>query len=243
MNSYRLEVRGDWLSPEGALVSGPGSIEFSGVTSLSTGTNSIPPIRVTGIVSSRDASVSALTLDAGELRLGSGDTLVVAGAAILNGGTLNFSLSGSNPRVLDVRGDVTVTGTVVGTADHRARLLCAGNWSSPSSFFLPAGQVQMVGADATIGGPSPTFGDLQLVSGVRTLLSETRATSLGSTGGSTAGTEWMVMVAGSKAGLLSTGSNTIAKLRVASGTLSVQDAAAGEFELTGGEVTIENTAR
>ncbi|MEM7306069.1 MAG: hypothetical protein AAF682_05330 [Planctomycetota bacterium] len=161
-------VSGNWTSSSaGVSTTGDGSIEFVGTGSMTTGLNGLPNVLISSGTRTANASTVSgdLDLTGGTLQIGDNATLIVGGDAGLTGGTLNFISFFPGNETLDINGNATVT-TTAGTFGPDVRILCAGDWSSDSSFDPSAGSVELDGAGSrTLSGSSPSFFNLRVVSG------------------------------------------------------------------------------
>ncbi len=235
-----VEIVGTLDLNSGSLM-GPSWLELLGTSApVSTGANLVQRLRIAGgantIVTSR---VNELELLNGSLELLDAATLTVQTEARLIGGELAFAPAGGNFDTLRVNGDLTHSGTTVGTTSSQSRVRVAGDWSSETDFVLDEGWVLLDGGAATIGGFDPRFKRLELDSGLKTVLSEVEIIgTVISTGGETDGPEWLEITNSVQA--VSTGANRIARLRIENGTVPFTSSRIGELELTGGELLIQD---
>ena len=170
LGSATHTVAGDWTSI-GASATGAGTIELDGTGTLSTAGGSISNVSITaGTRTAGNSNVSGtLSMTGGTLEIGDNQTLSVAGNAVLSGGTLSFDGATPGDETLDVEGDCTITATA-GSTSATSFILCAGNWSSTALFAPAFGVVRLDGGTTTtVGGTSPVFASLRIVSGSKTL--------------------------------------------------------------------------
>ncbi|MDF1798308.1 MAG: hypothetical protein P1V81_03960 [Planctomycetota bacterium] len=236
-----LDVTGDLKSTDsGVSIVGDGPVYLSGDGLVSTNTLGTPPIEILGGTrSSGNATVAGLTLTGGTLHLLDIATLHVLGDADLVGGTLSFDTTIGNHDTLRVDGDLSQSGSVIGTTSAQSRIYVAGDWSADTPFELPSGWVYLDGGDAVIGGSAPTFRRLSLVSGDYSVETETLVSgTILSSGGSTSGPEWLTMIDSTQP--ITTGTNVLGRLRILAGTVDINTSRVGELELAGGELLIRN---
>ncbi len=171
LGSLTHTVAGNWTSSGGSItVTGTGTIEFTGDGQFTTLTNSVPNVLISGGTRSMNTSTISgdLGMTGGTLQVLDFAVVAVTGDANLSGGTLAFSGLFNGLDILDVEGAVTLTSTA-GTSNADSVIRVAGAWSSTSAWTPGSGTVEMDGAGAgTIGGASPTFAGLQILSGTRT---------------------------------------------------------------------------
>jgi len=163
-------IGGDLLVP-GATVSGTGTLELDGDGTLDTGVSTpLPNALVSAGVRTANTSVIAgtLAMTGGELVIANDAVLTVQGLAQLTGGTLSFSDSGGTFETLDAAS--VELGATAGTMNANSLILCSGDWSSTSAWTPSAGAVFLDGGGAgTVSGGSPTFRDLVVFDGDKTI--------------------------------------------------------------------------
>ena len=266
--AHTVTASGSWHSYEGAIsvLGSPGLIVFNGAGELRTGAFLLPPIRIDGAALELNSStLSSIEMTAGTLNIQSGKVPVVVGDVDLLGGTLGWLDSDGLLEVLDVEGDFTVTGAVVGATNGESRIYCAGNWSSPSTFVMPSGIVELDGGTAaTLGGPSPTFTKLEIqdAGSVKTLTSdlavlESMKVQNGSTldlathtvkasgtwesydgGASVLGAPGLVVFDG--IGTLRTGTKLLPPIRIDGASLEINASLLSSIEMTAGTLNIQS---
>jgi hypothetical protein len=155
----------------GAAAIGAGTIDFNGTGTTSTGGADIANVLISA--GTRDMLTTAipgnLTMTGGELVIVNNEEVDVGGNASLTAGTLTFDSGSPGTQVLDVAGNVTLTATA-GTAGVGSLIQCAGNWSSSSAWASTDGSVDLDGSSiATVSGATPTFFNLNVVSGTKTV--------------------------------------------------------------------------
>ncbi len=173
-------VAGNWTSSAGGAVSGSGAIELAGNGLLTTGANSLPNVLVSaGVRAINTSSIAGdLAMTGGQIQILDSVTLSVGGNATLSGGTLGWDSFFGGAEVLDVDGDVTIT-AAAGNTSADSVLRCAGNWSSTSAFAPANGTVELDGGTAaSVGGASPTFAHLRVVSGTKSVTAATKVANL-----------------------------------------------------------------
>jgi len=239
--SRSLDVAGTWKSTaSGTQAIGTGPILFSGDGGMSTNAAGLPPITITGGVrSSFTSTVEALTLSSGSLVIQDTATLHVLGDAAFNGGSFGFATAGASSDTLDVDGNLTQVATTIGTDSSQSRIYLAGNWTAASPFELASGWVNLDGGNASIGGANPMFKRLRLVSGIKSVNTDTLISgTIASSGGSTAGTAFLDCTANVLS--ISTGSNLLNRVRVSGGLIPFSTSRIGDLEITGGELRIND---
>jgi hypothetical protein len=169
-------VAGHWNSgAPGASVSGSGTLQFTADGLFTTLGNGVPNVLVSGGVRSVNESLidGDLDMTGGQIQVLDNATLTVDGDLGLSGGTLGFTSSFAGLEVLDVAGSATIT-AADGSTSADTRIRVGGDWSSDSSFSPAAGLVELDGSGTNgLGGASPTFFDLTIVSGTRSVSSST----------------------------------------------------------------------
>ena len=243
LSGQDLEVVGDlYAQNAGASIVGDGPIELSGSGELWSANNAIPALEITGGTrNARSSRVAALRLVGGNLHFLDTCNLLVQGVCELEGGTLSFDTLIGNGETLDVEGDLIQTATLMGSSSAVTRIRCAGDWSAQTPFELANGWVELDGQAQTVSGADPRFARLELDSGVVTIESETRISkALISTGGSTTGPEWVVLVDTTQP--VSTGANLVHQLRVAAGLVRFATSKLGALEIAGGTLHINDAA-
>ncbi len=177
LNTNTVTVDGNWTSSAAsALTTGTGTVEFTGTGQMTSGFNGVPNVLISG--GTRTVNPSAITgnvtLNSGTLSIADNATMAVGGSAFLNGGVLEFNSVFFGNEVLNVDNDVTVINTTAGSFSADVRILCGGDWISPSTFAPSAGIVEMDGTGTrTFSGSSPTLFNLRIASGTVNLVSET----------------------------------------------------------------------
>ena len=156
----------------GAPVTGSGRIEFDGdgATTMSTQGGVLSNVLVsagnrtlTGGGVSFFVNVSgALEMTGGRITMANNAFVHVGGDASLTAGTLAFDDTDATlNETLNVGGDVTLT-CAAGAMQAGNQILCAGDWTSSSSWSPTAGVVDIdPAASATVSGASPAFATLR----------------------------------------------------------------------------------
>lgn len=165
-------LAGDYTSA-GADATGAGTIDFGGTGTTSATGGDLPTVIVSaGTRSLGSAAITGdLDMTGGEIVILNNAEVDVAGNATMNAGMLTFDSGSPGTQVLDVEGDVALTATS-GTAGSDSRIQCAGNWSSSSAWTAPDGIVDLDGGTTTtVSGATPTFTNLNVVSGTKTVSS------------------------------------------------------------------------
>ena len=161
----------------GANATGTGTIEFDGTGTTSTGSATIPNVKITAGVRTFDNSIvtGLLEMTSGELKIGNVQTLTVQGDCNLSGGTLSMPhpLFATN-EVLDVAGSCSIA-AVAGVMSPFALIKCGGNWTSTGLFVPGEGTVEMTGAIAK-DITAPSLHGLRIAAGNKRV---TTALSLG----------------------------------------------------------------
>ncbi|MEM7311041.1 MAG: hypothetical protein AAF682_30505 [Planctomycetota bacterium] len=164
------KVSGDWISAGGSAVGG--SVEFDGDGVVNTGGGTLDSVEQSSglrTVAALDV-LGDLTLSGGELLITEGITANVAGNALLSGGVLSFEDGGGQFDILDIDGDVAISGTTAGTFSPSSQIKCAGDWVHGASFAPLAGAVHLDGSTvATVSGAPLTLSNLRIISGVKTI--------------------------------------------------------------------------
>ena len=173
VGTTEVGVVGDWTSDAvGSTVTGAGVVVFTDTGVVSTGTNTLPNVRIdSGIRSVSDSAIAGdLDLAGGTLRISDDQTLTVAGNATLSGGSFTFANTEAGLETIDVEGDVEIT-TAVGSTSENTRVFCAGNWTSDATFAPANGLVVLDGlAATTIGGTGLTLPDVRMEGGAKSIL-------------------------------------------------------------------------
>lgn len=236
-----VEVQGsldtNWV---GANFVGTGPVRLTGDGELRTNTTPIPPVLLeSGTRQVFTSSIEAVNVAGGIWRTRDGSMCTVSGDVVMAAGEHSSDPSGGTLRGFDVAGSLVQTGTVIGTTNSTHRIRVAGDWSSESGFSMANGWVELDGGDAFIGGGDPEFKRLRLVSGTKTLNSDVEVYGeLLSVGGSTDGTGWMELTDALTP--VSTGANSIGRLRVVSGTIPFFTTRIGDLEMTGGVLRVRD---
>ncbi|MEM7310906.1 MAG: hypothetical protein AAF682_29825 [Planctomycetota bacterium] len=165
-------VTGDWISNGASATNG--AVLFDGDGLLRTGAGTLPIAALTaGTRTVEDTVLTGnLVMTGGTLELAAGQTLHVQGNADLFGGTLGWlGIAPAGDGTLDVDGDVTCQ-VQAGATNASALLRCGGDWASDGTFAPASGTVELDGTGlltAAAPGFDPTFADLRVLGGTRTL--------------------------------------------------------------------------
>ena len=183
LGNFTHLVAGNWGSSGcSATSAGGGAINFNGTGYLHTGAGSIAKVAVsagTRTIGNQTASITGdFDLLGGTLSvLTTGSpvntsSLLVGGTFTATGGSMSQSSYGSDTVLIDVEGDVAISGLAGATLVVQSRFHCAGNWTSDATFAPTAGTVHLDGggttslAAATSGG-TISFDDLVIKNGTR----------------------------------------------------------------------------
>ena len=184
--------------------------------------------------------IDELEIVGGSLLITNGALLRVTEAARLLGGTLNWDTSASSLDVLDIDGDLLVTGTAVGSTSGATRMRVAGNWTSETPFVLPNGWVEMDGDGSSIAGAAREFRRVSLVSGDRVLTDDIQITgTITRTAGTVSGPGYVELL-DSTGEAISLSGFLVPLMRVVSGVIPMSTLQVDELEITGGELNVLN---
>lgn len=190
---------------------------------------------VSGACTAETATIGALEVTGGILKVAEGKVLTVTGSAELLGGQLEFS--GFLASALDVQGDVhqVATGAAV-TMSSSGSLRCGGVWTADAAIDLGASFVEFSDG-SSITGASPVFENLRLRSGATvSLLNVVEVTGRLENDGGTSQGLWFELKGSSP--VLATGSNAVHEVRITGGVTTAEDASVDTLKLEGGELVV-----
>jgi hypothetical protein len=163
-------VGGDLVLGDGT-VTGTGTVELDGDGTLETGVGgSLSNALVSAGARAVNDTVIAgvLEMTGGAIEIAAGNVLTVNGVARLTGGTLSFEPAGAGFATLDAT--AVELSCAAGAMDASSLVLCSGDWSSTSAWSPAAGAVLLDGGGpGAVTGASPTFRDLVIFNGDKTV--------------------------------------------------------------------------
>lgn len=223
--------------------SGPGYVEI--VDDLTEAINLagfvVPFLRISnGIAPTTTIAVNELEITGGTLAIQNAVTCTVEVEARLSGGAVSFDDTSGFIDVLDIKGDLIETGTVVSQATTVSRLRLRGDYESDTGFNVEPGITEFLGTNQVLRGANPVVANMSVNGPTLSIESATEVRgNLTLVNGTTTGPEWLEVVGD---GLITTSANVVEKLRVVSGVNKVTTSRIDELELLGGSLEITNGA-
>ncbi|MCA8975028.1 MAG: hypothetical protein KDC98_09920, partial [Planctomycetes bacterium] len=152
-------------------VTGSGAIDFTADGETYTFGGSLGNVTVSaGIRTFSETDITgSLEQTGGELTVPQGRRLHVRGSARFSNGTVSWEGGNGNLEVIEVDGDVDISGAVVGTVGPNSRFKVNGNWNSSAGFEMLQGEIEFGGGTTVsiaMHGRAPS---LRIAQGVKIL--------------------------------------------------------------------------
>ena len=152
---------------------GAGSLRLSGGGTVTAPANPLPHVELAGgSFVFKSCTLASYLQTAGELVIGDDALVNVLGDATWTAGSVRWENTSAGSEILDVDGDVLLSGTLAGTTDANSVFRCGGDWDGSASFAMANGRVELDGGGAADVSPTALafgFPDLVIVSGTKTL--------------------------------------------------------------------------